>query len=384
MPPIHAFDAPRTRWQRSLAGLALLLALANAKPASAAPKVDAAWDERYRHAKTALADGHASAAAEEFAALVEAAPTPEAAALARELLAVARATARRIEPGAGAHIRTNDELTVLYTSAFVYGLGTSTWVVLLTEPRNFALALVPFAAFTTAAVGGVAVSDDYRPFRRGVPHAIAAGLFLGSGEAVLAVGLQHAAASRADPASRWGTNAVATAVWAGATAGGLAGGAIGYLREPTPGRVSFTTSAGIWSGLVAGFAGAALDARARTRTETGFIAGSVGYNLGIASGVMVAPLLAPSVARVRFGDLGAVAGGLVAGGAYAVAAEEHATARGGLGFGALGAAAGFGLTWWLTRGMPGDTPAEAGSSGSLRALAAPTPGGFTLGLSGEL
>jgi hypothetical protein len=381
---IHPLDALPGRWQRSLATLVFLIALSSSKLASATPNTDTTWRERYRHAKTTLANGHPSAAAQEFAALADDAPTPADATLARELLTLARDTARRIEPGAGAHVRTSDELTVLYTSAFVYGLGTSTWVVLLTQPRNFALALVPFAAFTTSAVGGVAVIDDYRPFRRGVPHSIAAGLFLGSGEAVLAVGLQHAGASRHNPASRWGTSDVATAVWAGATAGGVVGGAIGYWREPTPGRVSFTTSVGIWSGLITGFAGAALDARDRARAETGFAAGTVGYNLGIVGGVMVAPLLAPSVARVRFGDLGTVAGGLLAGGTYAIATQEHATVRGGLGFAALGAASGFGLTWWLTRGMPGDPPKDTGFAGSMHAFVAPGPGGFTLGLRGAL
>jgi hypothetical protein len=377
------FDA-LGRWQRLLAPCTLLLALLITSSAGATPGAGAAWRVRFDHAKTTLAGGHPSAAAEEFATLAADAATPEDARLARELLEVARAAAHRVEPGAGAHIRTTDELTVLYTSAFIYGLGTSSWAVLLTQPKNFALALVPFAAFTTATVGGVAVADDYRPFRRGVPHSIAAGLFLGSGEGVLAVGLQHAVASRHDPNSRWGTSEVATAIWASATAGGIVGGTIGYLREPTPGRVSFTTSAGIWSGLITGFAGAALDARGRTRTETGFVAGTVGYNVGIASGVLLAPLLAPSVTRVRFGDLGTVAGGLLAGGAYAVATQDKATVRGGLGFAALGAATGFGLTWWLTRGMPSDPEKAGGEAASVHAVVAPTPGGFSLGFSGRL
>ena len=61
-------------------------------------------------------------------------------------------------------------MTVLYATAFVYGLGTSAWVALMTQPKNLGAAVLPFAFLTTASVGGVALADGYRPFRRGVPQ----------------------------------------------------------------------------------------------------------------------------------------------------------------------------------------------------------------------
>jgi hypothetical protein len=353
--------------------------------ASAAPAPDPeAWRARYERAKQMLAEGRAAEAAEEFEALEEGAPTTADERLVRELEAVALAAAQRQQkPPPPANVRSSDELTFLYASAFIYGLGTSTWVVLLTKPESLAGAVLPFAGLTTSAVAGVAVADGYRPFRRGVPHSIAAGLFLGAGQGVWVVGYQHAAATRRDDDSQWQSEQVAGALWAGATLGGIAGGLVGAWREPTPGRVSFTASAGVWAGLIGGFTAAALQPDDDRRGETAFATGGATYNLGILGGIAFAPLIAPSVARVRFVDLGAIGGGLLGSGVYAIAAESSATPRGGLGFAALGASAGLGVTWWLTEGMPRDPP-SAPPSASVRPFAVPSQGGLILGLHGEL
>ncbi len=373
-------------------GLALAGLLTSAS-AAAAPKSDdppttstadeSSWRARYTRAKALLVDGHAAEAASELEALAGDAPSPTESELARELASVARASARTAPGPGGPHIRTSDELSVLYASAFIYGLGTSGWVVLLTQPGNFAAAFVPFAAITGASVAGVAVADGYKPFRRGVPHSIAAGLYLGLGEGVWLVGLQHAAAVRRDDDTRWGASAVATTLWAGATAGGVVGGVVGAIREPTPGRVSFTSSAGTWAGLTSGFLGAAFEQRDRSRAETGFLVGGIGYNLGIVGGIALAPTIAPSVARVRFVDLGAIAGGLAGGGAYAIVADNAATVPAGLGCAAAGMLTGIGVTWWLTDGMPQDPPHQA-ASWTMRPLLTPIQGGWLAGVSGEL
>jgi hypothetical protein len=370
------------RAARLVPGFALAAVLSFPALASAEPNA-AKWHERYERAKDTLAQGRAADASKEFESLAADAPTPEDERLARELLDVARETARRYQSYLAPHVRSSDELTVLYASAFVYGLGTSSWVVLLTKPESLAGAVLPFAGLTTSAVAGVAVADGYRPFRRGVPHSIAAGLFLGFGEGAWLIGYQRAGAARRDDGSGWQSEEVAGALWAGATLGGITGGVIGALREPTPGRVSFTTSAGVWGGLIGGFGAAALESRDERRGETAFAAGGLTYNLGILGGIVFAPLVAPSVARVRFADLGAIGGGLLVSGGYAILAESSATARGGLGFAALGAAAGLGVTWWLTEGMPSDPPSKPATA-SVRPLALPTEGGLILGLHGAL
>jgi hypothetical protein len=369
--------------RRAVALAGVLFATLVPAAASAAPD-PSAWHARYAHARTLLVDGHAEEAATVFESLASDAPTDHDAELARELASVARSSANKQSGPKSPHVRTSDELSVLYASAFIYGLGTGGWVVLLTQPGNFAAAILPFAGITTAAVGGVAVVDGYKPFRRGVPHSIAAGLYLGLGEGVWVVGLQHAGAMRRDDDSRWGSSAVATALWAGATLGGVTGGVIGSWREPTPGRVSFTSSAGTWAGLTSGFLGAAFESRDRSRPETAFLVGGIGYNLGIIGGVAFAPAIAPSVTRVRFIDLGALSGGLVGAGSYAIAAEGNASVRVGLGFAAAGMATGSGIAWWLTSGMPQDPPSRPAPAVTIRPLVTPTPGGLILGVSGAL
>jgi len=362
--------------------VALLVALVvgmSPRPALAAPD-EASWRAEYAKAKGLLVDGHGNEAALAFDALASDAPTEADAELARELAGVARASVAERSAPPAAHIRTSDELSILYTSAFVYGLGTGGWVVLLTRPSNIAGAALPFVGFTAVSVGGVAIIDGYRPFRRGVPHSIAAGLYLGLGEAVWVIGLQHAGATRRADDSRWSAEMVGTALWAGASAGGALGGLVGAWREPTPGRVSFTSSAATWAGVTSAFLAAALESRDRSRAETAMLSGGVGYNLGLLGGIVVAPVIAPSVARVRFADLGAIGGGLLGAGAYSVAVERGATVRGGLGFAALGMAAGLGLTWWLTEGMPRDPPSEP----SVRAAVVPTEGGLLGVVRGEL
>lgn len=360
--------------------LATLLAAGAAQAAAS----EADWRERYHRARTSLIEGNSAEAARELEALAGDAPTDEDAKLARELASVARATARRSGGPEEPHIRSSDELSVLYASAFIYGLGTSGWVVLLTQPDNFAVAILPFVGITGAAVGGVALTDGYKPFRRGVPHSIAAGLYLGLGEGAWIVGFQHAGATRREDDSRWGAPEVATALWAGATAGGVVGGFVGALREPTPGRVSFTSSAGTWTGLASGFLGAALESRERSRAEAAFLVGGVGYNLGILAGIAFAPLVTPTVTRVRFMDLGAIAGGLVGGGTYAIVANESANVPAGLGCAAAGMVAGIGFAWWLTGGMPHDPPEQQPAGMSLHPLVTPTVGGFMVGVNGAL
>jgi len=377
-------NAGRSRSAGSLLSFVVLLAMLLVTTRASAAPDDAPWRERYMRARTLLTEGHAEDAARAFEALAIEAPTQEDSDLARELASVARESANKQVTVRSPHVRSSDELSILYAGAFIYGLGSGGWVVLLTQPKNFAAAVLPFVGLTTAAVGGVAVADGYKPFRRGVPHSIAGGLYLGLGEGVWIVGLQHAGATRRGDDSHWEAPVVATALWAGATLGGVSGGVIGALREPTPGRVSFTTSAGTWAGLTSGFLGAAFESRDRSRTETGFLVGGIGYNLGILGGIAFAPLVAPSVARVRFVDLGAIAGGLVAGGAYAIAAEGSASVPVGLGFAGGGIAVGTGIAWWLTSSMPQDPPARPSPAVTVRPLITPTQGGLIVGISGEL
>ena len=364
-----------------LTASAWLLLVALCFPGSAAAQSSRTeWDERYAKARTLLVSGHEAEAAPEFEQLSASAPTEEDAHRASELAEICRA--KLSAEADAAHLRSSGEMTLLYSTAFVYGLGTSAWVALMTQPKNLGGAVLPFAVLTTAAVGGVSLADGYRPFRRGVPQSIASGAYLGFGEGIWLVGIQHAGATRRDDGSAWDGKRVASALWGGATLGAIGGGVIGALRQPTAGRVSFTLSTSVWGGVVTSFAAAAVSADESRRTEQAFTAGMVGYNVGLLSGLIFAPSVAPSVARVRFVDLGGIGGGLVGAGLYTLAAGGGES-RASLGAASVGTLAGLGFTGWATSNMPGDPPKQARSLSLMPSLVR-TRDGWMATVSGEL
>lgn len=324
-----------------------------APPAPARVLLDeVTFRRRFEDARQALLDNRDEQALAEFEALSEVAPTPSDQRVAEEfaMLAQERVSLKGRELPSP-HIRTTDELSVLYTTAFTYGVGTSAWFALQVKPGNFATAILPFVAITTAAVGGVAVVDGYRPFRLGVPMSISAGTLLGTMEGIWLTAYQQAVAERRNE-GKWGAPTVATFVWAGATAGGVLGGLLGALREPTPGQVSFTASSAFWGGIVGSLVAGASESQTSYRAERAFAIGGMGYNAALVAALIVSPHQLPSVARVRLVDLGGLAGGLLGAGGYLLVADEDASPRSTLGAGAVGAVLGLGLSWWATAGMP--------------------------------
>ncbi len=340
--------------------LSLTLALAGVPSSSLADEASvskATWAARYDVARRALDTGHPGEAYERFLALAKEADDEADRRVATELSRVAfaqleRIYGPRIREGAAPRIRTSEELSVLYATAFLYGLGTGAWFILETEPASVPLAVAPFAGLTIASVGAVAVVDRQRPFEPGVPQSIAAGAYLGLGQAAWIVGFQAARASRVDAttgrSSAWDTPTVASVLWGGATTGAGLGLAVGLARKPSPGRVSYTTSLGVWSGALASFGAGALLPPGR-RLETSLLIGGGAYNAGILTGLLTSPTVSPSLTRVRLVDLGGVAGGLL--GAAASLAAESEEQRVTFGAAAVGATVGLGLSWWLTSNM---------------------------------
>lgn len=313
---------------------------------------DSAYRERFELARAALIDNRDQEALTAFEQLALDAPNAEDRRVAEEFASLARervsARQRDLPPP---HLRTTDELSVLYTTAFTYGFGTSAWLALQVKPSNFAAAVLPFVAITGAAVGGVALIDNYSPFRLGVPHSISAGTLLGALEGVWLTGYQNAVASRRDEES-WRSPTVATVLWAGATLGGVAGGLLGSVREPTPGQVSYTTSAALWGGAAGALLAGATESRTSYRAERAYAVGALGYNVALLAALATSPQHAPSVARIRLVDLGGLAGGLLGAGAYLLVADEDSSSRAAMGASAAGALVGLGLSWWATAGMP--------------------------------
>jgi hypothetical protein len=362
--------------------LLLLHALGASPTAAQAACEPGDWQARYAQAREQLLSERCSEAADTFRALELCAASESERVRAAELSSLARAQCSRTQTAAQPALRTTDELTLLYTVAVMYGLGTSTWLALQVQPKSFGTALLPFAVITPATVAAVALADDIRPLRHGVPQSIAAGLYLGLGEGVWLTGYQHAYA-RHHGQHGWSAERVSSALWIASSAGAALGGVVGAWRRPTPGRVSFTASTAIWGGLLSALAANALITDKGERRQDAFVVGSMGYNAGLVAGLLFGPSIAPSVARVRIADLSGLFAGLAVAGGYALVAR-HRDMRVGFGAGAVGSALGLGIAWWATSEMPPDRSHDHWLSASVQPIVAPTPGGVLAGVAGTL
>lgn len=387
-----------------LVALAVVAGSLVTAPAFAQPKDQAPdpWAAGYEHAKHDMIEGRVRESEAEFRALAAQARTPAERTLALEMARLSAAYVARAEqtrrPPRDAHprdaVRTSDELTLFYTSAFLYGAGTGAWFLLQTRPDTAATATLPFAALTAAPVIAIATIDGYKKLPRGLPHAMSAGLYLGLGQGIWVVGYQQARSSRiedVDNASgvRWAPESTASVLWAGATIGAGIGGLVGGYLPTTPGRVSFVASTTMWSGALTGLGFGALLPDDEYRRERAFLAGGAGYNLGLAGGILGSHIVSPSVARVRLVDLMGIGGGLATAGLYLSLADDPGT-RTTEGIAVLGAGLGLAAGWLVTSGMPKDTTTTtpAGAASLNKPTFQPTfgavRGGATLGLGGTL
>jgi hypothetical protein len=136
------------------------------------------------------------------------------------------------------------------------------------------------------------------------------------------------------------------------TVGAVAGGVVGSAYGTTPGRASLMGSAAMWSGLVAGtFAGAITK-----RSDTALLSSAIALNAGAVLGALAGAEVSPSIARVRFIDLGGLGGGLLLGGLYWAVQDRNASGQGLLTATSLGMTAGLAAGWLLTRDMETDLP----------------------------
>ncbi len=364
-----------------------------AAPASAQDTSKDEWQKRYDEARTDMIDGHFRAAEESFRALAAQGRTESERALAAEMARLSAIYAERdgrTPPPPRANvpeIRTTDEITLLYASAFLYGAGTGAWFLLQTQPDTALTATLPFAALTALPVVTVFTVDSLKKFPRGVPHAISAGLYLGLAQGIWLAGYQNARGARVESEDarssyRWSPEMNATVLWGSATVGATLGGLLGSAIETTPGRVSFTASTTMWAGVISGLSAGALLPNDEMRREHAFLAGGIGLNAGLAGGLLFAGAVSPSVARVRLVDLLGIAGAIASAGFYLSVAGD-VDVRLAEGLGALGAGAGLATGWLVTSGMPKEVPASKRSAAPvmqphLRAA----PGGGTLGVSG--
>lgn len=360
------------------------------------PAAEPEWNSAFDRAKALFLAGDFKLASERLEVLLERAPDAIARARVDELLRAAREWTRRdvtlVEQRelAGSDVlsrrsdrRTADEIGVLYLSAIGYGLGTGIWLDAQTEPNDAAGAILPPLLFAGAAVGTVAVIDSGKGLRYGTAQSIATGMTLGFYQGFAWTTYYQATASHRQ---QLGDKTYASLLWATTTGGAIAGGVIGTVNSTTPGRAAFVGSATLWPAVVFGLGAAGLSADDRYRDDHSLLASAIGATAGTVGGVLAAGAVSPTTARVRFLDLGAIGGGLAVGGlALAIRAEDSKDGREILLATDLGIAAGLGLAWWLTDGMPQDQGAVKNETSQFKVTPTllPQRGGLGLGAVGQ-
>lgn len=355
------------------------------------------WKLKYDEARAQLVTGEFADAAARFAELEATAANRIDRALAREQRALAAEWAARGlafvkrselgESGASARAvdrRTTDELAQLYTSAVFYGIGSGLWLATLTVPKTAAAGILPTLGLAGASVGAVVALDSGRGLRYGVAQSIVTGMN---------IGLEHGITWTVWANTKKGGTDLegseqATLIWGLSTVGAVSGGVLGNALGTTPGRSSWVGSTALWSGTIAAFTVGAI-AKEDDPPSEAFAAAGVGLTLGTGLGLATASAVSPSIARVRFLDLGGLAGGLAAAGLYVALADDEAEGRAASGVTALGAAGGLAAAWALTSSMPEDRPdwaeeAKDSALTKLRPMVMPARGGAMMGVGGAL
>ncbi len=278
--------------------------------------------------------------------------------------------------------RTADEIGVLYLSSIAYGLGTGLWLDILTEPTSAAGAILPPLFLAGAAAGAVALIDSGRGLRYGTAQSISSGMSLGFFHGFSWGTYYQATSSYEDQLD---VDQYVTLLWGSTTAGAVAGGLIGTLNSTTPGRAAFVSSTTLWSGAILGLGVAGTTADDDGLDDRSFLGAAFGATAGTVGGILAAGSVAPTTARVRFLDLGAVAGGLAVGGlTLAAVAEDTDSGQEVLLATDLGIVGGLVLAWWLTEDMPKDlgAPTPQTSAFSFTPTLFPRPEGPLLGAVG--
>ena len=338
---------------------------ASAETAATGQSERPSWDTRFDTAYQTLARGEFEAASTAFKALLVDAPEGAKKTRVETLLALSKewatkgftlvlgSEATEALNARGNRRRTKGEIAGLYVDSVVYGLGSGLWVSVLAETNGAAGVILPSLALAGGSAGLLYYLDQ-DPLGYGVARSASAGLRLG-----LYSGISWVTWNQSRNTGGLQPKANASLIWALSTAGMVGGGLLGQELGATPGAASMVESGGLWtsftSGLLTyGILGDTIE------SDTFFLASAIGLNLGALGAGFLAADSAPSTARVRYLDLGAISGGALFGGLYLAFADI--AEQGGMQCASLvtgtGIASGLSLAWILTADMPKDAFVE--------------------------
>jgi hypothetical protein len=300
------------------------------------------------------------------------------------------------------YMRTTDEIAFLYVATPLYGFTTGFWIDALvtgtdgwTSKSSGAGAFFTGLGATGLAALGVAMLDGGKKFKYGSAQSITTGLTVGFGE-----GMAMALWAGNRTSSSFSTYRKFTSyVWGLSTAGIVAGSVVAATIPTTPGRSSWVGSTALAGGVFLGGLAGAFTPQSTPGNDDSLrsfgLTAALGGLAGVGAGILTAPMLSPSISRVRFIDLAWVSGSLLSLGFCSAYGNSGRGCTERTAFGVMGAGAGVGfiIGALATMGLKGDAiedhipgavPKEATFLEKLTPTVMPTQGGATIGMAGEL
>lgn len=199
-------------------------------------------------------------------------------------------------------VRSGAEVAALYTTGFLYGVGTGVWIDALIDVNDARVGVWIPLLLAGAGIGAAYLLDNPTHIQPGRATAINTGLLLGI-TAGAGVWVTHDVATE-----NWRAATGSSVMWTSATLGMGLGYGIAALTDSSAASANFALSLGVWGaalGLInGGIAGA--------DNLGAFLLG--GEVVGTAAALATAGILKPGPYQSRWLDLGVIAGGLLAGG----------------------------------------------------------------------
>jgi hypothetical protein len=254
--------------------------------------------------------------------------------------------------------RSAGEMTFLYVTSALYGVGSGIWLDALFKIDDPATALIlPIGLGAAVPVGMWLWDDQGGPMHRGVPASIATGLVLGGVEGIAISGVQWQYTREQD--KDWTFQTQTTVTWIMATGGGVGGWAFGEWIRPDPRSMGFIAGTSAWGAISGTLFGTAISGK--DWKDGASVVGLIGYNAGILGGGALSIIHTPSWRAQQYMwmgyGLGTLAGCLVF---PAYLFVEGDAKRGFIGP-ALGGLAGAAIAGAFSYGLkdPEDTPRQA-------------------------
>jgi len=282
--------------------------------------------------------------------------------------------------------RSGTEITVLYTTATVYGVGLGVWFGAEANIKDPGLFLIAPAILGVAAPVGVYLLDNPE-LPRGMPAAIASGMIIGAGEGIGIASYQFVSTNSADA---WGFRGLSRATALGATLGGAGGFALGYLQDPSPKSSLLTTSGVFWGAAVGsmfGYGASSAGEGFSRANDSAALGGLVGFNIGLAAAAGLSTVYVPTYRALTYMWGGAAIGAAVSLPVYlAYAGKGGPPAKRGLVFSGVSTTLGIVAGALIAGTRPDTADSDAGTHFAHvdYVLPLPTANGALLTLGGRL